>query len=73
MTALAVIAPDHYIGVVEAVGQVAKTVDELLAKGTAYRLALPAGEGDPGAADIYFDLSDRARLRRRCRPGRASR
>jgi L-cysteine:1D-myo-inositol 2-amino-2-deoxy-alpha-D-glucopyranoside ligase len=57
MTALAVIAPDHYIGVVEAVGQVAKTVDDLLAKGKAYRLALPEGEGDPGAADIYFDLS----------------
>jgi len=57
MTALAVIAPDHYIGVVEAVGQVAKTVDDLLAKGTAYRLALPEGEGDAGAADIYFDLS----------------
>src|SRR6185295_8336953 len=36
MTALAVIAPDHYIGVVEAVGQVAKTVDDLLAKGKAY-------------------------------------
>jgi len=57
MTALAVIAPDHYVGVVEAVGQVAKTVDDLLAKGAAYRLALPEGEGDPGAADIYFDLS----------------
>ncbi len=57
MTALAVIAPDHYIGVVEAVGQVAKTVDDLLAKGKAYRVALPEGEGDPGAADIYFDLS----------------
>jgi len=57
MTALAVIAPDHYIGVVEAVGQVAKTVDDLLARGKAYRLALPEGEGDAGAADIYFDLS----------------
>jgi len=57
MTALAVIAPDHYIGVVEAVGQVAKTVDDLLARGKAYRLALPEGEGDTGAADIYFDLS----------------
>jgi L-cysteine:1D-myo-inositol 2-amino-2-deoxy-alpha-D-glucopyranoside ligase len=57
MTALAVIAPDHYIGVVEAVDQVAKTVGELLAKGSAYRVELPAGEGDPGAADVYFDLS----------------
>ncbi len=57
MTALAVIAPDHYIGVVEAVGQVAKTVDDLLTKGKAYRLALPEGEADAGAADIYFDLS----------------
>jgi L-cysteine:1D-myo-inositol 2-amino-2-deoxy-alpha-D-glucopyranoside ligase len=57
MTALAVIAPDHYIGVVEAVDQVAKTVGELLAKGSAYRVELPTGEGDPGAADVYFDLS----------------
>src|SRR4051812_21443522 len=57
MTALAVIAPDHYIGVVEAVDQVAKTVAELLAKGSAYRVELPTGEGDPGAADLYFDLS----------------
>ena len=32
-------------------------MDDLLAKGAAYRLALPEGEGDPGAADIYFDLS----------------
>ena len=57
MTALAVIAPDHYVGVVEAVDQVAKTVAELLAKGVAYRVELPAGEGDPGAADVYFDVS----------------
>jgi len=57
MTALAVIPPDHYIGAVEGVPSVVKAVTELLSRGTAYRVSLPAGEGAQGAADIYFDLS----------------
>ena len=57
MTALAVIAPDHYIGVVDGVPSVAKAVTDLLSAGTAYRVDLPVGEGTAGAADIYFDLS----------------
>jgi L-cysteine:1D-myo-inositol 2-amino-2-deoxy-alpha-D-glucopyranoside ligase len=57
MTALAVIAPDHYIGVVESVPSVVKAVTDLLSRGTAYRLDLPGGEGVAGAGDVYFDLS----------------
>src|SRR6185503_6222656 len=57
MTALAVIAPDHYIGVVESVPSVVKAVTDLLSRGAAYRLDPPEGEGADGAGDIYFDLS----------------
>lgn len=57
MTALAVIAPDHYVGVVESVPSVVKAVTDLLSRGTAYRLDLPEGEGVAGACDVYFDLS----------------
>ncbi len=57
MTALGVIAPDHYIGVVESVPSVVKAVTDLLSSGAAYRLELPEGEGTAGAGDIYFDLS----------------
>lgn len=57
MTALGVIAPDHYIGAVEGVPSVVKAVTNLLSVGTAYRVDVPEGEGTPGAADIYFDLS----------------
>jgi cysteine--1-D-myo-inosityl 2-amino-2-deoxy-alpha-D-glucopyranoside ligase len=57
MTALAVIAPDHYIGAVEGVPSVVKAVTDLLSCGTAYRVDLPEGEGIAEAGDIYFDLS----------------
>jgi L-cysteine:1D-myo-inositol 2-amino-2-deoxy-alpha-D-glucopyranoside ligase len=57
MTALAVIAPDHYIGAVEGVPSVVKAVTDLLSAGTAYRVEVPEGEGIAGAGDIYFDLS----------------
>jgi L-cysteine:1D-myo-inositol 2-amino-2-deoxy-alpha-D-glucopyranoside ligase len=57
MTALAVIAPDYYIGVVDGVPSVVKAVTDLLSDGTAYRVGLPTNEGVAGAADIYFDLS----------------
>ena len=57
MTALGVIAPDHYIGAVEGVPSVVKAVSDLLMAGPAYRVDLPEGEGAAGAADIYFDLS----------------
>ena len=57
MTALAVIAPDHYIGAVEGVPSVVKAVTDLLSRGAAYRVDLPEGEGVAGGCDIYFDLS----------------
>lgn len=57
MTALAVIAPDYYVGVVESVPSVVKAVTDLLSRDAAYRVDLPHGEGPPGTSDIYFDLS----------------
>ena len=57
MTALGVIAPDHYVGAVEGVPSVVKAVTDLLSRGTAYRVDLPEGEGSAGASDIYFDLA----------------
>ena len=57
MTALGVIAPDHFIGAVEGVPSVVQAVTGLLSGGTAYRVDLPEGEGIAGAGDIYFDLS----------------
>jgi len=57
MTALAVIAPDHYIGAVEGVPSVVKAVTDLLSTGAAYRVAVPEGEGVEGSSDIYFELS----------------
>jgi L-cysteine:1D-myo-inositol 2-amino-2-deoxy-alpha-D-glucopyranoside ligase len=57
MTALGVIAPDHYIGAVEGVPSVVKAVTDLLTRGAAYRVGLPDGEGAAGASDVYFELS----------------
>ncbi len=53
MTDLAIIPPDHYIGVVESIRPIAAAVGELLDKGAAYRVETPESESD----DIYFDLS----------------
>ncbi len=53
MTALAVIAPDAYVGVVESAELIATDVAGLLREGAAYRLAVPEGQG----TDVYFDLS----------------
>jgi L-cysteine:1D-myo-inositol 2-amino-2-deoxy-alpha-D-glucopyranoside ligase len=57
MTALAVIAPDHYIGAVEGVPSVVKAVTNLLSEGTAYRVDVPDDEAGAGVGDVYFDLS----------------
>ncbi|WP_406830904.1 cysteine--1-D-myo-inosityl 2-amino-2-deoxy-alpha-D-glucopyranoside ligase [Pedococcus sp. KACC 23699] len=53
MTALAVIPPDHYIGVVESIEPVAAAVRGLLASGAAYTVETPDSEGD----DLYLDLT----------------
>ena len=55
MTALGVIAPDHYIGVIEGVPSVVKAVTDLLSRGAAYGVAVP--EADGAGSDVYFDLS----------------
>lgn len=54
MTALAVIPPDHYVGVVEAMPEIVAAVRGLLDRGAAYRIAVPEDEGT--GEDVYLDL-----------------
>jgi L-cysteine:1D-myo-inositol 2-amino-2-deoxy-alpha-D-glucopyranoside ligase len=61
MTALGVIAPQVYLGVVEAVPLVVDAVDRLLASGQAYRVPTPDAVS-PGAQDIYFEVSSDPRF-----------
>jgi L-cysteine:1D-myo-inositol 2-amino-2-deoxy-alpha-D-glucopyranoside ligase len=56
MTALSVLPPQHYIGVVDSIEQIAADVSQLLAKGSAYRLP-PTEAGSETGGDIYFDLT----------------
>jgi L-cysteine:1D-myo-inositol 2-amino-2-deoxy-alpha-D-glucopyranoside ligase len=49
MAALRVLPPRHYIGAVEAMGEIAELVGKLLAQGAAYRV------DDPEYPDVYFD------------------
>ncbi|MBN9101681.1 MULTISPECIES: cysteine--1-D-myo-inosityl 2-amino-2-deoxy-alpha-D-glucopyranoside ligase [unclassified Pseudonocardia] len=51
MEALRVIPPQHYIGAVEAMGEIAELVGKLLAQGAAYRV------DDAEYPDVYFDSS----------------
>jgi L-cysteine:1D-myo-inositol 2-amino-2-deoxy-alpha-D-glucopyranoside ligase len=51
MEALRVLPPRHYIGAVEAMGEIAELVGKLLASGAAYRI------DDAEYADVYFDSS----------------
>ena len=55
MTALAVLPPDAFVGVVESMGEITVAVRALLAGGTAYRLDVPEAEGS--GSDIYLDLA----------------
>ena len=50
MTALRVIPPQHYIGAVEAIPEIAPAVVDLLEAGAAYRL-------DDGTGDVYFAVA----------------
>lgn len=54
MTALGVVPPDVYRGVVESVPQVVEAVDRMLQRGAAYRLPAPDG-GDDVYADVRAD------------------
>ena len=55
MTALAVLPPDHYVGVVEAMPEITAAVRRLLERGAAYRVPVPEGEG--AGDDVYLDLA----------------
>ncbi|MEO8850495.1 MAG: cysteine--1-D-myo-inosityl 2-amino-2-deoxy-alpha-D-glucopyranoside ligase [Allobranchiibius sp.] len=58
MTALRVIAPDAFIGVVETMPRHVDVVNRLAAAGVAYSVEIPEEDGPaPGAADVYLDLS----------------
>lgn len=55
MTALRVLPPAHYVGVVEAVGEIAELVEKLVSLGVAYRL-------DDGSGDVYQDIHGAGRF-----------
>ncbi|MDN5748750.1 MAG: cysteine--1-D-myo-inosityl 2-amino-2-deoxy-alpha-D-glucopyranoside ligase, partial [Pseudonocardia sp.] len=56
MEALRVIPPRHYVGAVEAMGEIAELVGKLLASGAAYRVE-DAQSPDAEFPDVYFDSS----------------
>ena len=58
MTALSVIAPDHYLGVTESIDLIVADVEALLANGMAYRVDTPDGVEADGR-DVYLDISQR--------------
>jgi L-cysteine:1D-myo-inositol 2-amino-2-deoxy-alpha-D-glucopyranoside ligase len=53
MTALAVIPPDHYVGVVESIEPVGAAVHALLERGAAYEVDTAESDGN----DLYLDIS----------------
>ncbi|WP_402465931.1 cysteine--1-D-myo-inosityl 2-amino-2-deoxy-alpha-D-glucopyranoside ligase [Isoptericola aurantiacus] len=59
MTALGVVPPQPWTGVVEHVGPIAEAVAQMLADGTAYRVPVEPGAGgaDPDLGDVYADLT----------------
>ncbi|GAA3511791.1 cysteine--1-D-myo-inosityl 2-amino-2-deoxy-alpha-D-glucopyranoside ligase [Actinocatenispora rupis] len=50
MAALGVLPPEHYVGAVETIPQIASLVERLLAVDAAYRVA-------DGTGDVYFDVA----------------
>src|SRR6266702_1304265 len=55
MAALRIIAPEHYVGAVESIPDIAARVSRLLDEGAAYRLA-------DGTGDVYFDVATAPRF-----------
>lgn len=53
MVALNVLAPDHYVGAVEAIESIVPEVERLVSMGLAYTVAGTNGEPD---GDIYYDV-----------------
>ncbi|HWB37155.1 MAG TPA: cysteine--1-D-myo-inosityl 2-amino-2-deoxy-alpha-D-glucopyranoside ligase [Rugosimonospora sp.] len=50
MEALRILPPEHYVGAVESIPDIAARVTDLLASGVAYRL-------DDGTGDVYFEIA----------------
>ncbi|MBO1750252.1 cysteine--1-D-myo-inosityl 2-amino-2-deoxy-alpha-D-glucopyranoside ligase [Actinotalea sp. BY-33] len=59
MTALAVLPPHTYLGAVETIPLVARSVAQLLDQGLAYRVPVEEGAGgeNPDLGDVYADIS----------------
>lgn len=55
MTALNVLAPDNYVGAVEAIPLIVPAIEKLLADGLAYRVDGTGGEPD---GDVYYDVDE---------------
>ena len=55
MTALAVIAPDHYLGVTESIDLIVEDVEQLEANGAAYQVKAL----DAAGFDVYLDIAQR--------------
>ncbi|MEO3943002.1 cysteine--1-D-myo-inosityl 2-amino-2-deoxy-alpha-D-glucopyranoside ligase [Paenarthrobacter nicotinovorans] len=53
MGALNVLAPNHYIGAVEAIPDIVPAIERLIADGVAYRV--PGTDGEPDG-DVYYDV-----------------
>ncbi|MCT9867975.1 cysteine--1-D-myo-inosityl 2-amino-2-deoxy-alpha-D-glucopyranoside ligase [Paenarthrobacter aurescens] len=53
MDALNVLAPNHYIGAVEAIPDIVPAIERLIADGVAYRVH---GSGDEPDGDVYYDV-----------------
>jgi len=56
MQALRVLAPDHYVSVVETMSRHVATIEGLVAKGVTYPVPTPDAV-ETGAQDVYLDLS----------------
>jgi len=57
MTALGVVPPDSWRGVVESVDDVVAAVEQLLAAGLAYRVPTPEAPDGAALGDVYADVS----------------
>jgi L-cysteine:1D-myo-inositol 2-amino-2-deoxy-alpha-D-glucopyranoside ligase len=60
MTALRVLPPREYVGVVESIPRIAGAVRQLVDAGRAYRVPVP--DDDSGSQDIYLDLAQQDRF-----------
>ncbi len=65
MEMLRVLPPDHFVGAVEAIPEIAESVEKLLADGAAYTLT-------DGTGDVYFDVTRAPRFGSESRYDRAT-